>query len=619
MATLESDPRPLGSLVASARRITAESIERKRIQSEGWQADAWDMFDLVGEQRFLSTTLANRVSQARFYVGRLPDALTNAPEEIVTAEETEAGETDVNIEDTADQAADPTDHATISEETDGIPADVVLKVLETFGGSPSGRAQIMSRLALNLFIAGDGWVVGIPRELIEPDEDVDTTLPDYVAPSVENEDVALEDLEWRMLSVAEVKTTNANMVSLQLDDESTLEISPDDIYLIRVWRSHPNKAWEADSPTRSSLPVLRELVGLTMHVSAQVDSRLAGAGILIVPQSAQEAIRIAAGLNASPTADDQQDPFTDALIKAMVTPISDRANASAMVPLVVTAPDESVNSFKYLSFATPLDKEARQLRDEAIRRLALGQDAPPELLLGTGGMNHWGAWLVQEDVVTTHIAPTLALICDALTTQYLWPVLEALDYPRDLVRQYVIWFDVEHMIIRPNRSADAEKLFAAGAISASAYRDAAGFDDSDAPSAEIEASQEQVSAEDKSAEELKKQAGLKAIDLAIANPELVIKPGLQSIAQQVYDVLTGQFSEEDDEATRDAAIKAQETVIPPGPAAEGESTGAVPETSTDEAVPTGLSANDRKVLDALASAPPGQRSKLWNIYEETKR
>lgn len=615
MVTPTSPPKPLGSLVASARRITTESIERKRIKAEGWQADAWDMFDLVGEQRFLSTTLANRVSQARFFVGRLPDALTNEPEEVITAEETAPGETDVNIEDTADQASDPTDHATIEEETEGIPADVVLKVLETFGGSPSGRAQIMSRLALNLFIAGDGWVVGIPREYLESDEDVDTRAADYVPPSVENDDIALEDLEWRMLSVAEVKTTNANMVALQMDDETTVEVSPDDIYLIRVWRSHPNKAWEADSPTRSSLPVLRELVGLTMHVSAQVDSRLAGAGILIVPQSAQEAIRIAAGLNASPTADDQEDPFTDALIKAMVTPISDRSNASAMVPLVVTAPDESVSNFKHISFSTPLDKEARQLRDEAIRRLALGQDAPPELLLGTGGMNHWGAWLVQEDVVTTHIAPTLALICDALTTQYLWPVLEALDYPRDLVRQYVIWFDVEHMIIRPNRSADAEKLFAAGAISASAYRDAAGFDDSDAPSAEIDAAQEAVSAEAKSEEELKKQAGLKAIDLAIANPELVIKPGLQSIAQQVYDVLTGSFSEEDDQATRDAAIKAQETVIPPAKdePAEDDSTGAVPDTSTDDAVPTGLAVE----LEALSAAPAKKR--LWGVYEEVSR
>ena len=163
------------------------------------------------------------------------------------------------------------------------------------------------------------------------------------------------------------------------------------------------------------------------------------------------------------------------------------------MPLVVTVPDESVDKFKLHHLLEPLDGEARELRDEAIRRLALGQDAPPELLLGTGGMNHWGAWLVQEDVVTTHISPTLALICDALTTQYLWPVLEAMGYDRDIVRQYVIWFDVEHMIIRPNRAADAEKLFAAGAISASSYRDAAGFDDSDAPSAEIEAAQEEAS------------------------------------------------------------------------------------------------------------------------------
>ena len=169
--------------------------------------------------------------------------------------------------------------------------------------------MLLNRLALNLWVAGDGWLVGIPRELIDEDEE-NPYEPDPDA------DIALEDLDWRMLSVNEVKSTNSSdTVVISLDADNELEVSPDDIYLIRVWRSHPNRAWEADSPTRSSLPVLRELVGLTMHVSAQVDSRLAGAGVFIVPQSAQSAMRQAAGLPAVPTDQDEQDPFTEALIR----------------------------------------------------------------------------------------------------------------------------------------------------------------------------------------------------------------------------------------------------------------------------------------------------------------
>lgn len=606
-------PRPLASVVASARRITSESIDRKRFRVEGWQNDAWDMYDLVGEQRFLTTTLANRVAQGRLYVGHLPDSLTNAPVEVVPPDET-TDETDVNLDDAADELEGeettpppPTDDDT--PEGDTIPPEVLVKVLETVGGSPNGRAMLLNRLALNLWVAGDGWLVGIPRDLIDADEDSPYEPSD-------DGDIALEDLDWRMLSVNEVKTSNSENVVISLDGETDLEVSPDDIYLIRVWRSHPNKSWEADSPTRSTLPVLRELVGLTMHVSAQVDSRLAGAGVFIVPQSAQNAMRQAAGLPAVPTDEEEQDPFTEALIKAMLTPISDRSNASAYVPLVITVPDESADKFKHMTFSTPLDGEARELRDEAIRRLALGQDAPPEILLGTGGMNHWGAWLVQEDVVTTHISPTLALICDALTTQYLWPVLEAMGYDRDLVRQYVIWFDVEHMIIRPNRAADAEKLFAAGAISASSYRDAAGFDDSDAPSAEIEAAQEEASAGELDEEAMKKQAGLKAIDLAIANPELVIRPGLQSIAQQVFDVMMGEFTAADDDAAR--AAEQGEAAPPPAAApatdeeGEPEEGGPIPNTAGEEARPTGLSAE----LAALLPTP--RQSKVWGIYDDGK-
>src|SRR3546814_19565748 len=77
------------------------------------------------------------------------------------------------------------------------------------------------------------------------------------------------------------------------------------------------------------------------------------------------------------------------------------------------------------TFHTPFDEETRELREEAIRRLALGQDAPPELLLGVGNMNHWGAWLVQADTINTHVEPPLARFCDAATTQFLRPVLEA--------------------------------------------------------------------------------------------------------------------------------------------------------------------------------------------------
>ena len=467
-------PKPMTTLLASASRLTSEALKGRRwsAANQDWQEDAWDMLDLVGEQRFLTNTLANRLSQALLYVGRVGDML-DGPEAV----------------------EDPT----------------IAGVLDALGGSAVGRTQLLRRLAVNLSIAGEGWLVGIPSGLLPEEHRTQEPRADWR----QGDELFLDDLEWRMLSTSEVSTTAQGTAKLRLAENVTVEASPDDLYLIRVWHPHPRRAWEADSPTRSSLPVLRELVGLTMHISAQVDSRLAGAGVFIVPASASKAIKLAAGK----AEDSNDDPFTDALIEAMMTPINDRSSAAALVPLVVTVPDEATDKFQHIKFDSGLDAEARELRDEAIRRLALGQDAPPELLLGTASMNHWGAWLVREDVVSTHIEPPLALICDALTTQYLRPALESLGVANP--DEYVVWYDVSHMITRPNRATDAQTLHDKGVLSDEALRVANGFDDTDAPQQVADPAVEVV---------------LRMIGQA---PSLASDPGIGPLVEQVRAVLNG--------------------------------------------------------------------------------
>jgi len=491
----EGAPFPMNSLVASAKRLTKKKLQGgsfRKSTAAGWQEDAWEMYDLVGEQHFLGTTLANQASKARFYVGQLGAG---------------ADTTDV---------PDPVDD------------EVLQGILDSVGGGPIGFSQMVQRMIVNLFVAGDGWLVGIPKQLLpdyeaedeEEQEAIDAWNADAIEDPEQDDELSMSDLEWRMLSVSEVTIKREGLVTLHLGAEASerVEVSPDLLYMIRVWRPHPRRWWEADSPTRSSLPVLRELVGLTMHISAQVDSRLAGAGLLLVPASAARALKIAAGIPE----DSDEDPFTDALMEAMLTPIGDRANASALVPLVVTIPDGTAGDFQYLTFSKPLDTEARSLRDEAIRRLALGQDAPPELLLGTGGMNHWGAWLVRDDVVTTHIEPPLALIADALTTQYLRPIMAEMGYSREQIKNYVVWYDTSKMVVQPNRAADALTLFDRDALSDEALRDANGFDETDAP--------------ETSKMDLASQT---AFQMVKENPGLMANPGLPALVDQIRALIAG--------------------------------------------------------------------------------
>ncbi len=537
-------PRPLTS---AATRLTTATVKRLgKSQRDDWQADAWDMYDLVGEEHFLVNTLAGRLGQAKFYVGRVPDDPTQQPEVV------ESG-----------------------------PA---VEVFTSMARSPFEFAKRVERQGMNLLVSGDGYLLGVPEELLDDDfTEAPTPSPSGAEDFIDGisplgpglDDVDLATIRWEVHSTQEINFDHEGNVTVQRPGRKQFSVYDiDRVFLIRIWHAHPRYWWESDSATRACLPILRELVGLTMHVSAQVDSRLAGAGVLLVPQSVDAALR-AQMQQAGQSVEETASPFADMLIDAMIAPIGDRSSASAVAPLVVTVPDDAAEKFKYLSFSGALDAEARNLREEAIRRLALSQDCPPELLLGAAGMNHWGAWLVREDVVMTHLAPPLALICDALTTQFLWPVLMQqghADY-----EDYVIWFDVEHMIMRPDRSSNAKDLHAVGAISDEALRTATGFDDADAPVGTIEFD----------------QVTQTVIDMVKAAPSLAQAPGLDVLLKQVRAMAEG-------------------TEVPPNPqvAAEPEqeaTAGPEAETNTDtseenQGPPTSSSPSDTPSEPASAQA-----------------
>lgn len=562
MSEPTTSPR-VPSLLASARRLTSadmrERAKQRRASStrkgaSDWQSDAWDMYDLVGEQRYLASTLAARMAQSRLFVSTVGS----------TQDEPE-----------------PSD-------------DPRLAAILAHLGSPQQLAAMVERVAVNLFVAGEAWLMAVPRAYLpgEYGDDGERRITADTPPRVidEIDESAVGAMDWRVFSTSEVnydrEGTTATLKVESAFGLVTVDVPVDELFIMRIWRPHPRRAWEPDSPTRSSLPVLRELVGLTMHISAQIDSRLAGAGILVVPQSVSNALKATHGLSP----DSDEDPFTDGLMEAMITPISDRDSASALVPLVVTAPDQSP-PFQHVSFASPLDAEAREMRDEAIRRLALGQDAPPELLLGTDSMNHWGAWLVREDVVETHLRPPLAIICDALTRQYLRPMMRALGYPEHAVLAHEITASVEHLITRPNRGTDAQALHAAGALSDEALRRANGFDDGDAPTVEITTDAVAPDA-----------AVTTALDMLSRAPSLAQSPGLPALVAQIRQVLGIPQSPED------AALVAP----PPAPAApaapaddtataEAPADGQTPEQQT-EATPPGFT------LAQLAETVGGLRS-----------
>lgn len=432
-----SGDREKYSLVSAAKRMSGQRV--RKTTTRAWQDEAWAMYDEIGELRFVANTLASAASRTRLLAAKINEDGdgTGIPEYLDQYEKT-------------------------------VTDEVAAHTMNLLGQNSLKRAELLRRLVIQLFVAGDGYIVGMPPGVLDQIGD------DFGSGWADLDMMSISQLEWHALSINEVQFIGDNVI-LKLGKDQSVTVHESSLFIIRVWRPHPMRWWEADSPVRPNLPVLRELLGLTKHVSANIDSRLAGAGVLVMGNSVE--VAQAAMDDGSPAPPME---FMDALMEAMTAPLEDRDSAASIVPLTIKVPDDVVDKIRHITFSTPFDGQTQSLRDEAIRRLALGLDAPPEVLLGMGAVNHWSAWQIDEATAAVHIAPVVALVCDALTTEFLWPVMEAAGIPPDLYKKYVVWYDLVDLTLRPNRSADAKELFDKGELSAMALRRETGFEDADA-------------------------------------------------------------------------------------------------------------------------------------------
>jgi hypothetical protein len=399
------------ALVASAVRMPGD-VSRVYRKNADWQGEAWRHYDNCGELRYASNWQANVLSRATLHAAK------RTPEGILASKEGPA----------------------------------VDAMVDLFDG-PDGQSQMLSAIGLHLFVAGECYLVG--------------RKPDPTRSERGAEDI------WEIVGTEEMKHRGRRWSIDYGDGKPPLELG-DDAVILRIWRPHPRKRIEADSPVRAVIGILSELEYLSRHIMAQITSRLAGAGLLMLPSSISFPTP-PAGSNL-PEGANSADIFMATLGESMMTPIKDPGDPSAIVPIVVTAADDAIDKTKHITFWSELNGTAIEMRTEAIRRLALGLDMPPEVLLGTANLNHWGAWQMDESSIKAHTEPLLELITNALTIGYLQPITED---PDDVVA-----YDTSALRLRPNRSKEAVELYDRGELDGEALRRETGFSEDDAPSAD---------------------------------------------------------------------------------------------------------------------------------------
>jgi hypothetical protein len=410
----------------ASRSIGGVDADRKAIDvmlRGGHSADAelgWYYWARIPELRYVARYVANSVSMARLFVGKVTDDPQN-PEPVG-------------------------------------PRHPANALLASFAGGAIGQAEVLDRLGLHLTIVGDAVLAG-------PDEGAAVSKFPFD--------------RWRVFSTTEITSRNGTLwykTPVGRDEPLPTGVEP-----IRVWRPHPRLWWEADSPTRSSYSVLREIDMLDQHVQASCISRLAGAGLLAIPDE------LTIPGDEVETEGIAADPFVKMFTEIMALAIKNRESAAAIVPIVLRGPAEYIAAIKHFDFATKFDEAVVGHRTTALQRLALGMDVPPEIMMGTGNVSHWSAWQVDESTLRVHTTPLLQTIVGAITEGWFRPALEKIPLSptqRDEIPQLVIWFDISNLLIHPNVAEDSEALYDRFQIGGATLRLRTGHTNGDAPSKE---------------------------------------------------------------------------------------------------------------------------------------
>jgi hypothetical protein len=379
---------------------------------------SWYFYARIPELRYVARYIANSLSLARLYVAKVTDDPFN-PEPVG-------------------------------------PRHPANDLLANFAGGLIGQSQILDRLGLHLTIPGDAVLAG-PR-----DGEAKFSFPFD---------------QWRVYSTVEITSRQGRLwyKSPAGQDQPV----PPGVLPVRVWRPHPRLWWEADSPTRSSQVVLREIDLLDQHVHATAVSRLAGAGIFAVPDE------LTLPGDEVETEGIDEDPFVVKLSEVMSIAIKNRESAAAIVPIVLRGPAEYLSALRHFDFSTAFDERVPDLRNVALRRLALGMDVPPEIMMGMADSNHWSAWQVDESTVRVHTGPLMQLVAAALSEGWLRPTLENIPLSaaqREEIPQLVVWYDLSNLTVQPNISEEAQALYDRFEIGGDTLRLRTGHGATDAPS-----------------------------------------------------------------------------------------------------------------------------------------
>lgn len=241
----------------------------------------------------------------------------------------------------------------------------------------------------------------------------------------------------------------------------------------RIWRRHPVRSQEADAPMRAVLDLCEELLLMRRAVRAKARSRI-GAGILTLPREGFPGQAPQPGQAYDP----MQNPVTRRIIESVITPLQDESSPESLVPLMLWLDAEYTDKIKLVRLGETGPYQEGKVREELVTAIARGLDLPPEVLEGMADVNHWGQWMIDDQMWKSHLQNVVQEITDDITSAVMRPRWAAIGLDPE---QYRIGHDPKALIARPDETKDAKDVFQLGSLSRRDLLDKVGFGELNPP------------------------------------------------------------------------------------------------------------------------------------------
>lgn len=393
--------------------------------AQPWQVEAYRHINICGEARYAATLFSAIAGRAEIGVSK-PNSLGRKP----------------------------------VWETTGIEVDA----FNELAPSVRDRAKLIRDFMLHWVIAGECYLIARNRVATDPEYDTRRNEP-----------------VWEIVGVTELRKVGNDQWSVRHENANYIELGVGDP-VVRMWNPDPERRMEAWSPFRSLLPVLKEIEWLTRHIFAQVRSRLMSAGVWFLPDNLTFPPPPADSVEGGAEAIAEMNEAEQFMLSIAAASMQQLEDDEPSLPTIVTAPPEAlaaIDQKTLIQFWSEIDNHVMTLRNDAIRRFALGMDLPPDQVLGSSGLtvsegrsqgqtNHWGQWANMEQTITDHIEPALDAFVYTLTVAFLRSVVPN--------TEKVIAYDSARMRLRQDLSQVAMEWYDRGVLKADVALRETGFD-----------------------------------------------------------------------------------------------------------------------------------------------